>query len=66
MPDDSQLLKASLEGLGLLGYTEDRDIVIEHRIAEGRFEALPVLTAARLQRSRQAESNANPWPLTKG
>jgi len=43
MPDDTSLLKAFLEGLRLLGYAEGQDIVIEHRTAEGRFEALPAL-----------------------
>lgn len=43
MADDTPLLQAFIEGLRVLGYTEGQDIVIEHRSAEGRFEALPTL-----------------------
>ena len=41
LPDDARLLQAFLEGLRTLGYIEGRNIIIEHRTANGRFEALP-------------------------
>jgi putative tryptophan/tyrosine transport system substrate-binding protein len=42
---DPPWLKAFLEGLRTLGYVPGKNIVIEYRSAEGRFEKLPILAA---------------------
>src|SRR5258706_3127051 len=44
----SHLREAFLQGLRDLGYVEGRNIVIEYRDAEGRFERPPPLAAQRV------------------
>ena len=44
--DDSALLVAAFRhGLGELGYVESRNVAIEYRWAQGRYDALPALAA---------------------
>jgi putative ABC transport system substrate-binding protein len=43
--DNPHLREAFLQGLRDLGYVEGRNLVIDYRYAEGRFERLPVLAA---------------------
>jgi putative tryptophan/tyrosine transport system substrate-binding protein len=40
-----ELAEAFQQGLRELGYAEGRDVVLEHRWAEGKFERFPVLAA---------------------
>ncbi|HVO45025.1 MAG TPA: ABC transporter substrate-binding protein [Steroidobacteraceae bacterium] len=41
--DDPPFLQAFLDELRVLGYVQGQNIILEHRTAEGRFEALPAL-----------------------
>jgi putative ABC transport system substrate-binding protein len=43
--DSSQLVRALREGLEALGYVEGKNIIIEFRWAEGKYERLPELIA---------------------
>ena len=42
-PEDPRFLQNFLEGLRAFGYIEGQNVLIEHRTAEGRLEALPAL-----------------------
>jgi putative ABC transport system substrate-binding protein len=42
-PEDPRFLQSFVDGLRALGYIEGQNIVIEHRSAEGRLDALPSL-----------------------
>ncbi len=45
LPPNSHLREAFLQGLRDLGYVEGRNLVIEYRSAEGKFERFPALAA---------------------
>ena len=45
LPPNSHLRAAFLQGLRDLGYVEGRNLVIEYRSAEGKFERFPALAA---------------------
>ena len=54
-PDPSAYFVAAfLQGLNEIGFNESRNVAIEYRWAEGRYDRLPALAAelARLQRSQ--------------
>jgi len=62
------VVEAFLRGLRNLGYVEGRNVVIEYRDAEGKFERLP-LSRPNWLRSRLMsswpEAHPKPWPPSK-
>ena len=62
------LRQAFLQGLHDLGYVEGRNLVIEYRNAEGKFERFPALAAELVALKVDvivAQAHPPPWPPSK-
>jgi putative ABC transport system substrate-binding protein len=66
----ASLLAASRRGLGQTGYAEGRNLAVEYRLAEGRYERLPALRVSRDWGSRNEVSMtgrvAAGWSIVDG